>query len=1305
MDQQGAGYIPLDRYSALLEQRELPVLAVGAVLFADISGFTTLTEAYARLLGPRRGSEELTRQLNLIYDALVAEVSRYGGSVVGFSGDAITCWFDESWPASGLGRAAPRAVACGAGMHTAMRALASLDLPDGTQVSIGVKVAIAYGTAYRYLVGDPNIQLIDVLAGDLVTRVGAADHLLAKGELLVDRATVQRLNGALQVAEWRLTDETNDEFAKISDVLCVVAPARWTEPDSTTLDEALVRPWLMRSVYERMQIGNGEFPAELRPVSALFLRFRGINYADADAEHQLDRFVRWVQKILSRYDASLLQVTLGDKGSYLYAVVGAPVAHEDYIRRAVSAATELRDLPREMSYVEQVQLGVSQGIMRVGAYGGQNRRTYGVLGDEVNVAARLMQHARPGEILGTGHVNRSTKDEFVWESLPPLSLKGKSSPITVSRLIGRRSDYRRNTNFSGLLVGREQQLSDLINLIQTVSKEKTLGITYVAGEPGMGKSRLLFEVQRQLGETDDYLWMTCPSDEVFRESLQPFRHFFRQYFSQSSEQSSDENRERFNDVIEGLFTDLNRRGRTDLKEDLERTESFLAALVDLYRDDSLYAQAEPRLRFERTIEAVRTLVEAISLRTTLILHIEDGHWLDKDSIELIGDLINNCVHYPIAILITCRFQDDGSPWNLGIETPFPQHTVTLKELSRASIAILSAQVLGSAIGEPLAGFLEQKTGGNPFFVEQLVLDLRERGLLQQDEQHGWFAAAEMLAEVPGSVSAILIARLDRLAPRVRHVVQTAAVLGAEFAVPVLSRMIPDDAHIINHVNQAESAAIWGSTDEGRYLFRHVLLRDAAYDMQLSSQLRQLHQSAGAAIEEVYAVEASTHANEIAYHYEAAVNLVKAAPWYLRAGENARDIYASENAVRYFEKALTCWTQSGGLHTADPVELVSLYAGLGTALRWQNRQADAMNAYRTMYQYALNAGDLTGQTIAYLGVANIQFSQGDLRASIESARQAEEIGMRSGITPELARVLWVRGWSSFRLGELESAKSDGERALTISTELQYRPGLAQSNNLLGIVRMANGDYARAAEHFAHALEMFREIDDRASVIYVTNNLGVIAFAQGDYDLAAARYEESLVLAKRVGTQDGQMLFLSNLGGAHVGMGRYELAETELKQVIEMAKDAGFSDLSETYRFLAESLLAQNRTQEALEAALKALSLGEEVGAQEFIAVAWRVLGQIACLASGCVILLELDEGERKLVTPVECFLRSKGICEDSGLQGERARVLRAWATYELQHGDRSVGISLWNDARAAFAKMGAQKEIERMGSLPDTPDIR
>jgi class 3 adenylate cyclase len=238
-------------------------------LFADISGFTALTEALRNTLGPRRGAEELTRRMEAIYSTLIGEIERHGGSVISFAGDSMLCWFDEAGVGEqemGNEQSSPfaLAVACGLSLQRLMKAYAKIILPDKSTTTLTLKVAIASGPARRFVVGESNIQCIDVLAGATVTRTATGEHLAQKGEVLIDESTANALGDILTIQEWRHDSESRGRFAVVASL---------TQPIETPIISALdigyfspeeLRPWLHAPVYER-ETGQSSFLTEFRP--------------------------------------------------------------------------------------------------------------------------------------------------------------------------------------------------------------------------------------------------------------------------------------------------------------------------------------------------------------------------------------------------------------------------------------------------------------------------------------------------------------------------------------------------------------------------------------------------------------------------------------------------------------------------------------------------------------------------------------------------------------------------------------------------------------------------------------------------------------------------------------------------------------------------------------------------------------------------------------------------------------------------------------------------------------------------------
>jgi CheY-like chemotaxis protein len=457
--QTAAAYIPMDRRRALMDGSSLPEKTRGAALFADISGFVPLTAALAEELGPQRGAEELTRQLDRVYGALIDQVHRYGGSIVNFSGDAITCWFDSATSeVSARDVAGLRAVACALAMQAAMGEFRTVTTPAQTTISLAIKVALVAGPARRLLVGDPQVQHIEALAGHTLDELTVGEQLADRGEILVQAALAAQVEQEIIIGDWRTDENSGGRFALVTGLRGDVAPAPWPEALLRELPDEQARPWLLAPVYDMVHSGRGDFLAELRSATCLFLKFDGLDYDQDDrVGAKLDAFVRWVQGVLAHHDGYLVQLTIGDKGSYLLAAFGAPDGPEDHATRAVSAALELQAPPEALVFVTNVQIGLASGQMRAGSYGSAARRAYGVLGDKTNLAARLMQGA-DGRILCDEGVYQAAKADMGFDPLPPIAVKGVAEPVAVYVPVERNGHTWHKNQIDGLPRGPQLTL-------------------------------------------------------------------------------------------------------------------------------------------------------------------------------------------------------------------------------------------------------------------------------------------------------------------------------------------------------------------------------------------------------------------------------------------------------------------------------------------------------------------------------------------------------------------------------------------------------------------------------------------------------------------------------------------------------------------------------------------------------------------------------------------------------------------------------------------------------------------------------
>jgi len=643
-------YLPIDRRAALVGGTTLPDRAHGAVMFADVTGFTPLAEALAQGLGPRRGAEELTALLNQVYSALITQIEQFGGSVVGFSGDAITCWFDEDMrreardlrleqttsQASSLtphaSSAAARALAAALAMQRAMTAFAAISTPAGATAALMVKVAVVAGPIRRFLIGDPQIQVLEVLAGRTLDRLAAAAHLAERDDVVVDMATLGQFEAPLRVAAWRIEAETQQRAAVIAELPLTVAQAPWPAMSADQLRDDQVRPWVLPAVYSRVRHSADPFLAELRPVVALMLQFGGLDYDnDESAGAKLDAYIRQVQAIVTRYEGHLVDVTMADKGGYLFAAFGALHAHEDDARRTALAALDLRSV-RVTPESEAARIGISQGAMRTGPYGGATRRAYGVLGDDVNLACRLMSEATPGQILASARVQPWLVGTFESAALPAIRVKGKRAPVAVYQLLAEAPAFPvvLAPAMATPLIGRAAEYAVLTAALAALL-EGASGVVIVDGEAGIGKTRLIGELAGLLRERGAAV-LTGAGQSIEQTSYSAWRGVFRAYFGLDQKPMLVERQA----WVQGQVAAV----APELLDHLPVLNDILNLGLD---DTDLTRSLDAAERGEHLADLLVELLCARASMQPLTIVLDDAHLLDSRSLTLVIRTVQACM--------------------------------------------------------------------------------------------------------------------------------------------------------------------------------------------------------------------------------------------------------------------------------------------------------------------------------------------------------------------------------------------------------------------------------------------------------------------------------------------------------------------------------------------------------------------------------------------------------------------------------------------------------------------------------------
>jgi adenylate cyclase len=1197
-------YLPVDRYLALQHGLELSARASGAFFFADISGFTPLTQQLVEQFGKRQGVENLLQILNTVYSAVVEQIHARRGSIVAFSGDAVLVWFGTTTTETNVKAATHRAVTAAFGVQEAV-ARQAIEL----NVQVSVKIGVASGELSRLKVGGD--RLFDVLAGAALEDMNRAEKLAQPGEIVATSSVAKTLTGRIVA-----TGEKREKNFVVLDKLKKAAPLQiWEGSAATPEQNELLRRWLLPAIYERLQAGQGAFLTELRPAVAVFLNFPLLDYDnDPDVEQKLDTFTRYLQNSVAEYDGTVLELVTGDKGNYFYIVFGAPAAHENEAERALRALLDIREkLPQQsgLEWARDLRIGVSQGLMRAGAYGGAGRVNYGVLGSEVNLAARLMQAAQPGQILVSEAAYRPVEQRFEWEFLPPLLVKGRAETVNVANLLQIKEQTRLRLTapeYTLPMVGRVAELEIARRKIAETLQGRGQVLT-ISGEAGLGKTRFVTEIIK-LADAAGMILLGGEAQSYGTNSAYLAWHsIWRGFFDL---QATDTPAEQYRKV----------------EEKVTRLAPEKVTLLPVLDDALGLAWAEND--FTRNLDGkirktAREGLLADCLRNAhepLMLVLEDCHWLDALSRELVEQVAALAAEIPLMLVLAYRPPEPQEQFLPGL-FQLPHVTkIELNELNEAEAGQLIELKLGQLQATPeIITALKERADGNPFYLEELINYLQDLNVNLQTRPN-W-----QKIELPDTLQSLIISRLDTLTEKQRITVKVASVLGRVFEARWLWGYYPGLGapdgirEDLDYLARVDLVPLSRTEPELEYLFKHIVTRDVAYESLAYSTRATLHEQFAAYLERANSEQLEQYVDLLAYHYARTENLSKKKEYLHKAGFAARAAYANQAAIDYFgqllpllddaEKPEVLFAQAhladilGSWDVADRLYLEflelatrlddKLYIakgnrGLGVFRRRQGKLKEALPILETardqyeklnlpiehaqtqieIGEIALLTGDFpTGETLFQKmlpifeahanpqGMAvvahrlgNLYFMQARYPEADAKYRQAlairQELNDNFGSAPLIQNI----GLIALRESRFETAKVMLEEALVLRHQFSEKMGISHILHDLGLIYLNLYDFKGAKRLLEDSLKLRREMGDRRGIVMGLNNLARMYVLEGDYTTALAMYEESIEIGKLVGDIRTSSKPLLNLATLYCYKGEHRRAAGYLAESVEI-----------------------------------------------------------------------------------------------------------------------------------------------------------
>ncbi|GAC1457679.1 MAG: hypothetical protein NVSMB8_05540 [Candidatus Limnocylindrales bacterium] len=894
---------------------------------------------------------------------------------------------------------------------------------------------------------------------------------------------------------------------------------------------------------------DGAFGQERRLVTVLFADFVGFTSLAEDLDPEvLQELVSGIFEDLAE-EAILHDGTIEKFiGDAIFVIFGAPIAHEDDPQRALRTALGMQRVFAEHAIRAKsergadlgLRIGVHTGMVVAGnvrpgsrAFAGPSRRVaeYGVMGDTVNIASRMQTAAAPGEIYVTQATFRLTNRAFSFREVGPVEMKGKDQPILAYALTSERTELRVAIELNAPLVGRWMELSRLDLAYQSARIGRT-EVVIIAGEPGIGKSRLVSE----------FIGLTAAGDETGGGP-----RVLRWTFSRVNQRS-------YAGFIEPLLVELgidpsldDARERLTAALTAIRTPQAGATSAVLARFLHLPGADEPPADSHDTTEqwqremyiVVYDVIGALARQRPVQYVLEDLHYADSASLDLLWFLASRASRVPLLFLLAQRI-GGGAPDPKPGRTNFTQ--IVLEPLSTEEAERIVESVIEWAPAE-LRDRIVARAGGNPFFIEESIRALVESGAIARDESGEWVVRERTAAlDVPATLHAVVAARLDRLPPLAKECIQLASVIGQRFSERVLRAAGGDRlADAVDALIAADLVveATPGERREGRYRFKHAVTQEVAYNTLLVRRRTELHRRVAGAFEAVLGEQAGDFYPALAHHYLLGEVPEKAAAYSWRAAQRAVSIHAHIEALRFAEQALEIYEKLADVDHA----VESLYL-IGKVRRYRGESDAALAAYeRALALLSGREGSAPQVAALYAHMAELctrwDAKHPDLDGLIE--RGLRLVG--DGPSPDRVRLLAARAFAARRQAksrdeDWQEALATAQEALGIAEDLGLLREVSLSLDAVGYAYRSLGNFREAYTHNQRRIPIARSLQDSDELIDAHNMVSASAVVLGNLDEATTQAREALEVARATEKPRLGIYALQSVAGAALLAARFD-----------------------------------------------------------------------------------------------------------------------------------------------------------------------
>lgn len=1149
-----------------------------AALFADISGFTSITEQLAAR--GLQGVEMLSGILNDYFGKLTGSIADHGGDVVNFAGDSLLAiWkFNNDEEAF---RIIESVLQCA---HRIQKELHGYE--TGISANLSMRMGIGLGDARVFYLGGVEDNWEFILSGDAITQTHFAEKIARPGDVILSSKVWDVVKNASGFqAEPIQQSDGNVRLVLVPDTH---APQPIRLPEIPEDSETSLQRFVPLTIMTRLSAGQIDWLAELRRMTIVFINLQNFN-SDTSLEYA-GRVIHTIQQTAFHFEGFLNKIGMDEKGASPIVIFGSPpFAHEDDPIRGVMAAQEISK--RLTTLGQPHSIGITTGHVFCGAIGGVRRREYAVIGDTINTAARLMQAAASSQysppILCDSATQQAANLRLDFSSLKPIQLKGKSEAVPVFHPL-EDVDSSHRTHHDNPFVGRAFEKKLLREAFLLVSSENSKQIIILEGEAGIGKSRLVEYAQEQTKELGGISFI-CKADAVEKNtSYFSWRGVFRQLLGLEKLIDPDQRKE---------------QALSHLPERWRERAALLNPILGLDFDEPFFVkEMSGEVRAENIRAILIDLLQGI--KSPLTITLEDAHWQDSASWALTLEVCR--LISPLFLVIATRPLGDPLPtqYRALLSNENAKHIILGPLSPEESLQLVKQRLNVNDLPDDMASLIRAKAEGNPFFSEELAYSLRDSGLIKIENNTCRIVPGVDLKtfSFPDTVQGVVTSRIDRLSPQEQLCVKVASVIGRIFTYQLLHDIHPiknDKQYMQSYLKELEKldfTPLETISPELTYIFKHAITQDVAYNLMLFAQRQELHKAVAEWYEQQFADDLSSLYAALAHHWRYAGSNKKALHYLELAAQQALDNFANREAIDFLNLILNIESQST---TGDNIrkahwerQLGLAYKGLGDmeTSRAHLQSALKLMGYPIPRSQASWVFDLLGQLLrriifparqitsgpitaervkeeilAYESLSEIYYFAIDLPPFLACLLHLLNLVDRLGISPEMARAYSVTSLVASLIPMRGIARRYEKSSLKIINTLGQFEGLAFAMSGLSLYNMGIGEFTQALNNMTRAVDSVTFLNNRPRMVDVFTTTAQVYLRLGKYADSLEYFERAYETGLREENPQHQVWGLNGKAGILLYQGGEDHAQRAialLNQSIPLL--AGSTDHTEDIR---------------------------------------------------------------------------------------------------------------------------------------------